>query len=123
MNWKSGFQRVTLVISVLILLIGAGITASTVSDVYSNYRYYNSPAFEQNPWGDSPSQDTGFDPDAYLAERKSKFGGIPVTDEAEVKPKYEPEILPVILWGALFTILAAAFPWVIFGLGLYLISR
>jgi len=112
MNWKKGFFRITLIISVLILLIGAGITASTVSGIYANYRYYNSAAFQQVPPRVAP--DTAFDPDAYLAKRHIRYLD-------EIPHKYEPEILPTILWGALFSILAAAFPWAVFGLGLYLV--
>jgi hypothetical protein len=139
MNWKKGFQRTTLVLSGLILLLGFAISidmGDNEKDLYEHYSILASKAEDRSRqltvvevrklWElEKKRRGTSleFDPDKYSEEERLMLTGIdPETGESyeRLAEKYRREYWGKIREGALITLIASLIPWAIFGVGLYL---
>lgn len=140
MNWKKGFQRITLVLSGLILLLGSAISidmADYEKHLYEHYSILASKAEDpsrsltvvelkklselEKKRRDTPLE---FDPDKYSEEERLMLAGIDPESGVSYERlavKYRREYWKEVREGAFFTLIAGAIPWVIFWIGLYLV--
>lgn len=117
MNWKKGFQRVAVLVSVVTLVIGLIRTWDMAERDRNQYRTY------QNIASNTPSKD------AYKTIEISGHGEISFPDsmsDESIAVAIRENILGEkpysINLGLTLSLLSAALPWLMFGAGLYLVQ-
>lgn len=103
MNWRRGFFRIALIVSIFLLILGVIYTWKTFLTPYNNYMLEKAIIDSR---ATNPIPKGSFDPDKYL--------GISNTQDSASMLKWHDEAIGKMKIGSEMSIILGVFPWVLY---------